>query len=565
MTLHSCRARTRALPRRIPTHRLAVAAVTVGLSLPSGARAQRAAAGELPRMFETSDRCIACHNGVTAPSGEDVSIGSGWRASMMANSARDPYWQATVNREILDHPGAAEEIQNECSTCHMPMASYPVHAAGSRSGVLRHLPAVRGDADARTPTESDLMAADGVSCSVCHQIQPDRLGTEESFVGGFVVDTSRAEGDRTVYGPFDVDDGRTRVMHSASSFRPAAGTHIQQSELCATCHTLYTHALNDEDEIVGRLPEQVPFLEWQHSDYRDEQSCQSCHMPVVREAVPVTSVLGQPRDSVNRHTFRGGNFFLIRMLNRYRTELGVRALPQELDAGAARTIEHLQTNSARIDIEQAILLGERLEATVSVLNLAGHKLPTAYPSRRVWLHVTVRDRDDRAVFESGAFRADGSIAGNDNDADPTAYEPHHETIQSEDEVQIYESVMADYQGNLTTGVTTGLRYVKDNRVLPRGFDKSTAGEDIAVHGAAGADADFVGSSDRVRYSIDVSGIPGPYRIDVELWYQPVSYRWAQNLRTQDAEEIRRFTSWYDTMAASSAVVLTQAWTTVGGR
>src|SRR5687767_13832893 len=73
-------------------------------------------------MFATSDRCIGCHNGLRTPSGEDVSIGAGWRASMMANSSRDPYWQASVRREVLDHPAAADVIQDECATCHMPMS-----------------------------------------------------------------------------------------------------------------------------------------------------------------------------------------------------------------------------------------------------------------------------------------------------------------------------------------------------------------------------------------------------------------------------------------------------------
>src|SRR5262245_32771285 len=55
-------------------------------------------------LFQTSDRCFACHNGLSTPAGEDISIGSSWRASMMANSARDPYWQAAVRRESIDHP-----------------------------------------------------------------------------------------------------------------------------------------------------------------------------------------------------------------------------------------------------------------------------------------------------------------------------------------------------------------------------------------------------------------------------------------------------------------------------
>src|SRR6478736_1170285 len=55
-------------------------------------------------LFTHSDNCIACHNNLASSSGEDVSIGTMWRATMMANSARDPYWQASVRRETLDHP-----------------------------------------------------------------------------------------------------------------------------------------------------------------------------------------------------------------------------------------------------------------------------------------------------------------------------------------------------------------------------------------------------------------------------------------------------------------------------
>ena len=62
-------------------------------------------------LFETSDRCVACHNGLSTPTGEDVSIGVNWRASMMANSSRDPYWQAAVRRETMDHPKAAAAIE----------------------------------------------------------------------------------------------------------------------------------------------------------------------------------------------------------------------------------------------------------------------------------------------------------------------------------------------------------------------------------------------------------------------------------------------------------------------
>ena len=52
--------------------------------------------GNYGTHFETSDRCVACHNGMTTPTGEDISIGVDWRTSIMANAGRDPYWMAAV-------------------------------------------------------------------------------------------------------------------------------------------------------------------------------------------------------------------------------------------------------------------------------------------------------------------------------------------------------------------------------------------------------------------------------------------------------------------------------------
>jgi hypothetical protein len=162
------------------------------------------------------------------------------------------------------------------------------------------------------------------------------------------------------------------------------------------------------------------------------------------------------------------------------------------------------------------------------------------------------------IFESGALAPDGSIGGNDNDLDPTRYEPHHQEIDRAGQVQIYEAIMADHAGAVTTGLLSGVRFVKDNRLLPRGFDKATAGPDIAVRGGAAADPDFEAGRDRVRYVVDVAETAGPFRIDAQLWFQPVAFRWAENLRAYDAAETRRFVSYYDAMAAESAIVLARS-------
>jgi hypothetical protein len=278
-------------------------------------------------------------------------------------------------------------------------------------------------------------------------------------------------------------------------------------------------------------------------------------MPLAAESAPVSSVLGVARADVNRHVFRGGNFLLPRVLNRFRGELGVEATAAELEATSRRSVEHLQTNAARIHFADMSRSGDSLLVDVVVENLAGHKLPTAYPSRRVWIHFSVSDASGNVVFESGALRRDGAIEGNANDMDGTGFEPHYATITSPDQVQIYEAILTGVDGEVTTGLTTALSYVKDNRVLPKGFDKETAGEDIAVHGAAASDDDFTSNGDRTRYVIVVDDLQGPCSVNAELWYQPIGYRWAENLREYEAMEPQRFVRYFEDVSGSSAVML----------
>ena len=526
----------------------AACAAAVVLARADRGQPQAAPGGTAAPHFQTSDNCLACHNSLTTPSGEDISIGSAWRATIMANSSRDPYWQASVRREVLDHPSRQADIEDECAVCHMPMSRATAKAAGRLGQVFAHLTADDG---------ASRLAADGVSCTMCHQIGRDKLGTPESFNGGFIVNPPLKDG-AAIFGPFKVDAGRTRVMHSAAGVTAVESVHVQQSELCATCHTLYTEALAPDGKAIGRLPEQVPYLEWRHSAYRSERSCQACHMPEVAEPTRISSVLGEARTGVSRHTFVGGNAFMLRMLDRFRADLRVEALPAELDAMARVTVRQLQTTTAEIAVAGAREIPQQLALTVSIRNLTGHKLPTGYPARRAWLHVVVRDSDGRAVFESGKIAPTGAIEGNDADAAPGRFEPHYSEIRRGDEVQIYESVMETASGAVTTGLLQGVRFVKDNRLLPRGFDKAAAGADIAVRGEAAADPDFSGGGDRVRYAIDVGNRAGPFTVTVELLYQPIAYRWTQNLKTYQGDEPRRFVAYYDALADESATTVAHA-------
>ena len=200
----------------------------------------------------------------------------------------------------------------------------------------------------------------------------------------------------------------------------------------------------------------------------------------------------------------------------------------------------------------------KLRVEVLVENLTGHKLPTAYPSRRAWLHLTIRDRSGHTLFESGALNPDGSIQGNSNDADPAKYEPHFREITSPDQVEIYETILKDPQGHVTTGLITAIGHLKDNRLLPAGFDKSSASKDIQVVGDAADDPNFTDKGNLVRYSVSVDPATGPVHIEAELCYEPIAYRWAHNLAPYNAEEPQRFVNYYDSMASSAAVVLARA-------
>lgn len=499
-------------------------------------------------LFAHSTDCVACHNQIVTADGTDVSIGTSWRSTMMANAARDPYWLAGVRRETIDHPKHAAAIQEECAACHMPMAERMSEAAGHQIDVFAQLPF----SDLNLSDERRL-ASDGVSCTVCHQIAKDKLGTPESFNGEFVVAGPNAAGVRQVQGPYAIDAGRRRIMQSVTGYEQVEAPHIKQSELCATCHTLITEAFGPDGTVIGRLPEQMNYQEWQHSAFNAEKaSCQSCHMPRSTGPVRIASVLGDYRDGLSQHAFVGGNAFMLRLFSRYRAELGVEALPSELAATAAATVRQLQQDTATLTVGRPELSGGSLAFDVNVKNLTGHKFPTGYPARRTWLHVAVRDGSGRAVFESGAIGADGAIAGNDSDADATRFEPHYEEISRPDQVQIYEPILGDPAGKPTTGLLTATQYLKDNRLLPRGFDKATAQADIAVHGGARSDADFTGAGDRVRYRVPMAGATGPFTVDVELRYQSIGYRWATNLEKYDAAEPKRFVGYYRANAQSSS-------------
>lgn len=183
-----------------------------------------------PRLeFHTSDRCVICHDGMVTAKGQLLSIGADWSISLMANSSHDPYWLANVRRETIDHRPADAEIENECSACHSPIPNTEARVAGRSAEIFAHL----------KPTGFDTAeAADGVTCSVCHQISHDKLGDPETFNGNFIVLPARPEQIHPEYGPYDVATALKEVMRSSTGgLEPNQAEHIRS----ALRHLPYAH------------------------------------------------------------------------------------------------------------------------------------------------------------------------------------------------------------------------------------------------------------------------------------------------------------------------------------
>ncbi len=467
---------------------------------------------------------------------------------MMANAARDPYWLGSVRGEVLSHPQHQAVIEDKCATCHMPMARFTASAHGDEGRVL-----AEGFGD--PANELHPLALDGVSCTLCHQIGDVALGDFESYSGHFVIDDQLPMGERLAYGPYQTPRGLSRLMQSASGFVPLLGEQVSGAELCATCHTLYTPYVDDDGAIAGEFPEQTPYLEWLESVYYDgDAPCQGCHMPRARGKVQLSVTGGPMREPFFQHLFVGGNAYMLRIFQAAGDELAATATGDMFAAKEQATLQQLQGSTASLKLEDLDLSDSSLRATVIVTNLAGHKFPTGFPSRRAWLHLTVADGTGNILFESGAANPDGSITSENHDASEGEYEPHYADIDSPDQVQVYESVMNDVNGEVTTVLLRGAGYVKDNRLLPLGFEPDEVDPDIAVYGAAAEDGDFTGGSDQVRYRVDVGDAEGPFTVQVELLYQTIGYRWAQKLRGYDAEEPTRFLEYYEAVPNVPSVV-----------
>ncbi|MDA1106630.1 MAG: dockerin type I repeat-containing protein [Planctomycetota bacterium] len=492
-------------------------------------------------IFE-GGQCVGCH-GFYDP--EDAPYET-WAASMMALSARDPIWQASVAIANQDAANAGQS----CIRCHSPSAFL-----GNRH--------TTGTLD-----EFELNDFDGVNCAFCHRMVNPELGSESAvgYLDNFpydadpdpeVLDPLAAAGDLPAQGArtngaYVVDHGDVRrgPFDDVPANYHGAPMHFSpfhsSSAMCGTCHdvsNINTVKLPDGTwgpDVVGTphatgfsndmFPEQRTYSEWLNSqfavsgvEFLDNRfggnhptgvmsTCQDCHMP--DQAGGGCIFFTEPpydRPDVPQHSFAGANSWVPAAV---RTQLGVEAddfgITQErVDASIARNVQMLRDAS---DTELS-LQGSQLK--VRVTNQSGHKLPTGLAEgRRMWINVKFLAGAGNLLSEHGAYDfSTGTLL------DPSAKQYGARMVTSgamADAANIPDDT--DFHIALLNEVVT------DNRIPPRGFTN-------AAYAAFGGQPVGVAYADGQFWDDTMYAIPaGATTVVVTVYHQTTTREYAEFLR-----------------------------------
>jgi hypothetical protein len=487
-------------------------------------------------IFLPASRCKGCHghdplgNANVTLDGIDINLFDDWETSMMGLAGVDPLWKAKVRHEVMTNPEHATELQNLCTSCHAPMGHYAAFYKGADHYTLEDL-------------QNDSLGLSGVGCLGCHSIGQDGLGNR--FSGDIPFDTNRV-----AYGPFT--NPMVGPMQLYINIKPTYSDHVSQGRFCSPCHTLISNSVDLEGNPTGNsFVEQATFHEWLNSSYPAQgTTCQTCHMPEIEDPVKIANgyTALQGRSPFNLHTFAGANSFMVDLIKRNKTALGVNANDANFDSTLAAITRNLRYNTLNAELSFPEIANDSLSFELMLTNKSGHKFPSGYPSRRAFVEFKVTTETGENIFTSGSFGSDGEIINYGG-----VVEPHHDVIRSENQVQIYEMNMGDVNGNFTTVLERGNMYLKDNRLPPLGFTNQHASYDtMRVVGDAENDLDFNRNGatqgtgkDIVHYKIGLNGYSGPLNVTAKVYYQTVPPEWLSEMRLLDAPEISNFLTMFD--------------------
>ncbi len=502
-----------------------------------------------------------------------------WAASPMGLAGRDPIFYSQLQSETNHLPKLTRCIENTCLHCHGVMGQRQLAIdtrkpdaecrdlfaveppPGVPFGEPFALEEVSRWQDASAPAKYGALARDGISCTVCHHVSEQSLGEENTFTGNFVTTEPSV-----LVGPYQDDTIVPKPMQHALGIAPKFGSQVSSSALCGSCHNIllptYTNdgrRYRDPKTGLSATYEQSTDLEWQNSTFAksgpEYRSCQDCHMPTHYRGRPITDfqianiessafaptserlpnedIKLTTRDRYSRHSLHGLNLFLNEMFQQFPLILGVRqidyntasAVQPSLLTSAQSMIEMARGETASVGLQHLdVASSGQLTAEVLVTNLTGHYLPSGVGFRRLFIELLVEDDAGRLLWASGRTNSLGVILDGTSDRPlPTEqgvntriYQPHHETITKGDQVQIYQELITDSEGFLTTSFLRRIHHVKDNRLRPKGFDRkffesnpSPYIKQLAeLHGRAAKDPFYTDpqltGADRITYRIALS-------------------------------------------------------------
>lgn len=512
--------------------------------------------------FVTSSQCIGCHSASRENMAflfEDEKVKpvnlspyTEWRASMMGLAGRDPIFHAQLESEKTLYPSQAGFLDNTCYRCHGVMGQRQIELDKNQPFKHSMVYAKPDEPDAKYGA----LSRDGVSCAACHRIAKEGLGTAETFTGRFKLDPADV-----VNGPYE--DVITLPMKHALNVTPRYGEQIKSSAVCGSCHTVVLPVFDtkgtpvrDRNGKPKEFYEQTTYPEWQNSIYQNERepfdrktakTCQDCHMPktfldkkltfrianIEDNNYPYTEgrardkdITVKVRDEYARHSLVGINQFGIMMFQQFPDILGIRTADYMYDKAipglltALKSSDDLARNeTAKVEVTSVKRTNDYLEASVRVENLAGHSLPSGVAFRRAFLALEAVDANGKVLWASGRTNSSGAIVKGLSDEvlatefffDPVTrkqvFQPHHSVITDETQVQIYEELIVNTEGRITTSFLGLDHPVKNNRLLPKGWRLDGPFANVTgPHGEAEKDAEYVnkaGSSgaDTITYRI----------------------------------------------------------------
>ena len=502
-------------------------------------------------IFPTAGNCDGCHgydpqgNGMVDSYGNDVNVHDDWRTSMMALSAKDPFWRAKVSHEILTNPSHSLDLQTKCTSCHAPQGHFTAIIRGAQHYTIAEMLA-------------DTTAMDGVSCATCHIKSTENLGTE--FSGDATYDTSRI-----IYGPYETPF--EPPMNDFVGFKPVYSEHINDAGICASCHTLLTNSVDLAGNLTGeKFVEQATYHEWLNSAYDDDgtnpTTCQSCHMPQLEDNIVISAnyIFLQPRSPYGLHDLVGANTTMLQLMKENKEGLNIDAADEHFDETIAKTLVMLQQNSISTEMSLVDLTSDTAYFDLKLTNKAGHKFPSGYPSRRVFIEFVVANELGDTLFQSGVLQSDYEVNGQTADT-----EPHFNIINSEEQVQIYELVLGDVNGDFTTVLERSHQALKDNRLPPLGFTTSHSAYDTTIiYGDALTDSDFnyenatEGSgTDIVHYHFPIDGYVGLVTATAKIYYQALPPKWLNPMLAESTPEIDTFRTMYENADLSPVLIASE--------